>query len=81
MVITQMLIMKPLVTEPRQRLRRGAVKRFLQEDYVVKKHNHTCDYTMDMSMYLSDAARLPHVPARAVVRSGHRTTARAVKKN
>jgi hypothetical protein len=47
-----MRIMKPLVTEPRQRLRRGAVKRFLQEDYVVKKHNHTCDYTMDMSMYL-----------------------------
>ena len=34
-----------------------------------------------VSLWDSDAARLPHVPARAVVRSGHRTTARAVKKN
>ena len=28
------------------------MKRFLQEDYAVKKHNHTCDYTIDICMYL-----------------------------
>ena len=29
-----------------------SVKRFLQEDYDIKKHNHTSDYTIDMCMYL-----------------------------
>ena len=44
--------LKPVASDARQRLRTAVVKRFLQEDYAVKKHNHTCDYTIDMCMYL-----------------------------
>ena len=44
--------LKPVASDARQRLRTDVVKRFLQEDYAIKKHNHTCDYTIDMCMYL-----------------------------
>ena len=44
--------LKPVARDARQRLRTAVVKRFLQEDYAVKKHNHTRDYTIDMCMYL-----------------------------
>ena len=44
--------LKPLATDTRECLRRAVVKCFLQEDYAVKKHNHTCDYTIDICMYL-----------------------------
>ena len=44
--------LKQLATDTRERLRKAVVKRFLQEDYAVKKHNHTRDYTIDICMYL-----------------------------
>ena len=44
--------LKPVARDARQRLRTAVVKRFLQEDYAVKKHNHTRDYTIDICMYL-----------------------------
>jgi hypothetical protein len=44
--------LKAEATEARQRLRRAVAKRFLQEDYCVKKPNHTRDYTIDICMYL-----------------------------
>ena len=37
--------LKPVTSDVRQWLRTDVVKRFLQEDYTVKKHNHTRDYT------------------------------------
>jgi hypothetical protein len=44
--------LKQLATDTRESLRKAVVKRFLQEDYAVKKHNHTRDYTIDICMYL-----------------------------
>jgi hypothetical protein len=44
--------LKAEATDARQRLRRAVAKRFLQEDYAVKKPNHTRDYTIDICMYL-----------------------------
>ena len=44
--------LKAETTDTRQRLRRAVAKRFLQEDYAVKKPNHTRDYTIDICMYL-----------------------------
>ena len=35
--------LKPVARDARKRLRTAVVKRFLQEDYAVKKHNHTRD--------------------------------------
>jgi hypothetical protein len=44
--------LKPEDVEDRQMFRKPVVKRFLHENYVVKKHNHTRDYTIDMCMHL-----------------------------
>jgi hypothetical protein len=43
--------LKAEAADARQWIRRVVVKCFLQEDYAVKKTNHTSDYTIDICMY------------------------------
>ncbi len=56
------------------------VTRVLQMMEVSRNASRFAD-TIEYVMFTSDAAQDRTCTARAVVRSGHRTTARAVKKN